>query len=188
MATPENRRADACGTNQPRESGLAMNRRDFNRLMLMAGIVGSTGIPLGIRRAAGQTRGGTLDVIIQPEPPVLVAAINQQAPTLTVAGKIYQSLLKFNFDQTPRPGLAKSWEMSDDGLTYTFHLEEAVKWHDGTPFTAHDVKYTLDLINNPDFRVRNRVGHSLLRNVTVTADDEIQWVLSEAFAPYMSVL
>ena len=38
-----------------------------------------------------------------------------------------------------------------------------MKWHDGTPFTAEDVKYTLELINTPGFRVRNRVGHSLVQ-------------------------
>jgi magnesium-transporting ATPase (P-type) len=42
------------------------------------------------------------------------------------------------------PDLAKSWEISPDGKVYTFHLYEGVKWHDGQPFTAEDVKYSLE--------------------------------------------
>ena len=45
--------------------------------------------------------------------------------------------------------LAKSWEVSKDGLTYTFNLNEGVKWHDGKPFSSADVKYTLDRIRKP---------------------------------------
>ena len=63
-----------------------MNRREFTKLGLAAGAVG--GFPLGIVRAAGQTKGGTLNTIIQPEPPILVTALNQQQPTLTLGGKM----------------------------------------------------------------------------------------------------
>ncbi len=87
-------------------------------------------------------KGGTLTAIIQPEPPMLVMGLNQQAPTQTVAGKIYESLLTYNFDLSPRPSLAKSWEVSADGLTYTFRLQEGVKWHDGAPFSAEDVLFS----------------------------------------------
>ncbi len=43
------------------------------------------------------------------------------------------------------PGLAESWEVSDDGLTWTFHLRDGVKWHDGYPFTAEDVAFTVGI-------------------------------------------
>lgn len=42
------------------------------------------------------------------------------------------------------PELAKSWDIAEDGSSYTFYLQENVKWHDGTPFTAKDVKYTVE--------------------------------------------
>ena len=45
-------------------------------------------------------------------------------------------------DMSPVPDLATSWERSDDGLTWTYHLRDDVKWSDGTPFTADDVVYT----------------------------------------------
>jgi peptide/nickel transport system substrate-binding protein len=78
--------------------------------------------------------------------------------------------------------------ISEDGLLWKVKLRRDAKWHDGTPFTAEDVKFSLELINNPDFRVRNRVGHSLVKEITVTAPDEIQWRMETAYAPYLSIL
>ena len=48
------------------------------------------------------------------------------------------------------PRLAASWEHSDDYLEWTYHLRRDVRWHDGVPVTAHDVKFTLDLLSHPD--------------------------------------
>ncbi|SSW65793.1 Heme-binding protein A [Achromobacter veterisilvae] len=106
-------------------------------------------------QALAQTKGGTLNMIVQPEPPVIVTAINQQGPTQFVAGKIYESLLTYSTELKPQPGLAKSWEASPDGLTYTFHLQENVKWHDGKPFTAEDVVFSLaDMLPKTHARAR----------------------------------
>ena len=94
--------------------------------------------------AVAQTpkRGGTLRSIINPEPPGLILALNQLLPTLVVAGKIYQGLLRYSFDLKPQPALAKSWTISPDGLVYTFNLEPDVIRHDGESFTADDVVFS----------------------------------------------
>jgi len=62
--------------------------------------------------------------------------------SLWVINLIYDPLLRLDKDLQVVPWLAESWEVSDDGLTYTFHLRRDVKWHDGTPFTADDVVFT----------------------------------------------
>jgi peptide/nickel transport system substrate-binding protein len=54
-----------------------------------------------------------------------------------------------NYTLQFKPCLATSWEISPDKLTYTFHLRHGVKWHDGQPFTAEDVKYTYDKVQDP---------------------------------------
>ncbi|MCB1408819.1 peptide/nickel transport system substrate-binding protein/oligopeptide transport system substrate-binding protein [Defluviimonas denitrificans] len=53
------------------------------------------------------------------------------------------------------PGLAESWEVSEDGLTYTFHLRAGVKFHDGADLTADDVVYTFDRMLNPATKALN---------------------------------
>ena len=49
-------------------------------------------------------------------------------------------------DMSPEPALAESWETSDDGLTWTFHMREGVTWNDGVPLTAADVAYTYNRV------------------------------------------
>jgi len=93
--------------------------------------------------AVAQTTGGRLSMAINPEPPTLILGLNLQAPTQTVGGKIYEGLLRFGKDLKPLPSLAKSWTASADGATYTFKLQDGVKWHDGQPFTAADVAFSL---------------------------------------------
>ncbi|WP_250502059.1 peptide ABC transporter substrate-binding protein [Caballeronia sp. AZ7_KS35] len=78
--------------------------------------------------------------------------------------------------------------LSADGMTYRINLRDDVKWHDGTPFTAADVKYTIELLQNPKFRVPSRDGHELVTNIRVYGDHEIGWRMKEAFSPYMSML
>ena len=72
-----------------------------------------------------------------------------------MAGKIYESLLTYTTDLKPQPGLAKSWEAAPDGLSYTFHLQDNVKWHDGKPFSADDVVFSLsDMLPKTHARAR----------------------------------
>jgi peptide/nickel transport system substrate-binding protein len=120
-----------------------MKKRQFNKLLLSAGALGLADVPLGLTLAYGQTRGGTLNAVLQPEPPMLNIGANQQTPTQTIAGKIFLSLLTYGFDMKPMPSLARSWDVSADGKTYTFQLERNVTWHDGKPLTAEDVIYTV---------------------------------------------
>jgi len=78
--------------------------------------------------------------------------------------------------------------ISEDGLTWTIKLKDNVKWHDGTPFSAEDVKYTIELINNPDFRAGRRAGHELVRDITVKSPTEITWKMEKPYAPYPAIL
>ncbi|WP_353232343.1 ABC transporter substrate-binding protein [Pseudomonas helleri] len=88
-------------------------------------------------------RGGTLTSVVSPEPVSLMPAIKPSAPNLFVTGNIFDGLIEFDKDLNPKPGLATSWEVSQDGKRVVFHLRKGVKWHDGVPFTGNDVKWTL---------------------------------------------
>jgi peptide/nickel transport system substrate-binding protein len=157
-----------------------MNRREFTQAML----AGSVALPLGVTRAVGQTRGGTLNIIMHPEPPILVTALNQQQPTLTLGGKLYESLLKYGPDLKPLPGLAQSWTVSPDGLTYTFKLFPGITFHDGTPMTSEDVVFTcMKLLMETHPRARNTFS----RVAKAEAPDPLTVVftLKQPFAPFL---
>ena len=73
--------------------------------------------------------------------------VGVEAPAYLMYALNYDLLVNFSLeDLSPAPGLAESWEVSDDGLTWTFDIREGVTWHDGEPFTAHDVAYTFNRI------------------------------------------
>ncbi len=116
---------------------------DLTRRAIVAG--GAALMTLGQARAQGVTpkRGGVLTSLLTPEPAVLVPGINNQSPTLICSSKIFQGLLDFSETLEPKPLLAKSWEVSPDKLTYTFHLQENVLWHDNQPMTADDVIFSV---------------------------------------------
>lgn len=71
------------------------------------------------------------------------------APHARIIRSIFDSLVVLLPDHRFGPWLAKSWEISADGLSYTFHLRDDVKFHDGTRFDAAAVKYNLDRIKEP---------------------------------------
>ncbi|ABM56527.1 ABC transporter substrate-binding protein [Verminephrobacter eiseniae] len=135
--------------------------------------------------AQAQTRGGTLSLIAQPEPPVLVSAINSLAPTQYVAGKMYQGLLTYGADFKPQPELAQSWTISPDGLTYTFQLASGVKWHDGKPFTAADAAFSIGTML-PEVHVRTRaVLNKYMASVRAVGDHQLEIKLKEPFPPFI---
>lgn len=79
------------------------------------------------------------------EPPHLDPTAGAAAAIKEVGyANIFEGLAKITSDGTVEPLLAKSWDISDDGTVYTFHLQEGVTFHDGAEFTAEDVKFSID--------------------------------------------
>ena len=109
----------------------------MKRLVLAALLAGTASF--------AQAQQTDLTIALQLEPPHL-------DPTSAAAGAIdsvlytnvFEGLTKFTETGAVVPGLAREWEISDDGLTYTFHLVERATFHDGTAFDAEDVVFSLD--------------------------------------------
>src|SRR6266446_9767897 len=78
----------------------------------------------------------------------------QGAPAFFISNSLYNSLLTL----TPPPelkivlDLAQSWDVLEDGRTYIFHLQEGVKFHDGTAFDAQIAKWNIDRIRDPEMK------------------------------------
>ena len=82
------------------------------------------------------------------EPPSLDPTAEAAAAVDEVLyANVFEGLTRFAPDASIIPALAQSWEISEDGLTYTFHLHSGVKFHDGTEMNAEDVKFSLERIN-----------------------------------------
>jgi peptide/nickel transport system substrate-binding protein len=93
----------------------------------------------------GGASGGTLVFGTSSDPVVLDGALVSDGESLRVIDQIFETLVSLKPGTTElEPGLAESWELSDDGLTYTFKLREGVKFHDGTAFDAAAVCTNFD--------------------------------------------
>ncbi len=131
------------------ESFEAGRRRFIQATSLLGISAGIAGLPLDSvwaadgKSAGAPRKGGTLVMVVQPEPPTLASYNNTSGPIGQVAPKVYDGLLEYDMELNPIPSLAKSWSASPDGKTVTFKLEEGVRFHDGKPFTSADVQYSI---------------------------------------------
>ncbi len=103
---------------------------------------------------------------------------------------LFDGLTAHNGKNEVVPGLAKSWEFDETACTYTFYLEEGVTWHDGEPFTAEDVKFTIETIMDPENASENAPNYEDVEEITVTDDHTVSFRLSApnvAFLDYMTM-
>ncbi|WP_230533719.1 ABC transporter substrate-binding protein [Microvirga roseola] len=156
----------------------------LTRRTLLAGASATSLLSLLPKTSLAADGSSVLNVIAFPEPPTLFIGLDQNGSTQTVAGKIYESLLTYDFDFTPRPSLAKSWEVSPDGLTYTFKLQEDAKWHDGKPFTADDVVFTTKEFLM-EVHPRARVIFENCETIEALDPHTVRFVLKKPFAPFL---
>lgn len=84
------------------------------------------------------------------------------------------------------PWLAKSWDVSKDGLTYTFKLEQGVQWHDGKPFTADDVVFSFNYYKKYPYNWNGDIGQ--IRSVDKKDDTTVVFTLNNVYAPMLSDL
>ncbi|MFM0604287.1 ABC transporter substrate-binding protein [Paraburkholderia sediminicola] len=140
-------------------------------------IIALSGLP-----SQAQTRGGTLNFIVTPEPTALVDLATTATNVLKVSPKVVEGLLEYDFRFQPRPSLATSWEVSDDSRKYVFHLRHGVKWHDGKPFTSADVAYSIQTLRQVHPRAKTTFA-----NVTdvATPDPYTVVITLSKPAPYL---
>jgi peptide/nickel transport system substrate-binding protein len=130
----------------------------------------------------------------QSAPRQLRVAVGIDADTLDPAGQTtttvinmidstYESLVEAEYVDKPgeiKPELAQRWEVSRDGLTYTFFLRSGATFHDGTPVNAAAVKFSFERLLDPGVRVPNRHLVSAIRSVEVVNDTTVRMTLSQA--------
>ncbi len=117
---------------------------------------------------------------MQLEPPHLdptsaaAAAIDE-----VVYANVYEGLTRFTSDGSVVPGLAESWEIADDGLSYTFKLRRGVLYHDGATFGADDVKFSLDRARVEDSTNAQKALFAAIDSVNVIDDATVEITLTK---------
>jgi peptide/nickel transport system substrate-binding protein len=177
----------------PNVPRFALSRRHL--LVTSAAIGAGSLIGAGAARAqAKPAPSGQVVIGISQEPTVF----DPRRPHIEVDEGVYMALFSPLWLVDPKgklvPRLAaevpttENGGISADGLTWSIKLRPDVKWHDGTLFTADDVKFTIESILAPEFPAYSRVGHELVQDIQTPAPDRITWTMKKPFAPYSSIL
>ncbi len=116
----------------------------ISRRAALALPLGLAALPLAgtASRAAEPVRGGTMVMIVTPEPSTLAHYMVSAGNIPPIATQVYEGLVTYDWDLKPQPNLAKSWVVAEDGKTITFKLQDGVSFHNGKPFTSADVQYS----------------------------------------------
>ena len=121
---------------------VSKNHRRVVSAMLAATLV--LAAPLGFAQAQDAKKGGTLIYANNSGPGALDPQMSASLVELEVIAHLYENLVAMGGNFTAKPMLAKSWDISEDGKTFTFHLREGIKFHNGEEMTSADVLATFE--------------------------------------------
>lgn len=141
----------------------------------------SEGIPL----AGCPNEGGTIVMGYNWKANNLNLLVSAQTGDRRYAEPIFDGLAVLNGDAEVVPQLAESWEVSEDGLRWTFYLRSGVKWHDGEPFTAEDVEWCFETILNPEVSSPQRSKFLMIEEVKAVDATTVEFSLSEPSASFL---
>ncbi len=130
-------------------------------------------VPAAVSAAETPRRGGVLLAAIAADAPSLDPHQETTFATLQMVAPLYSTLLQFDPLQYPKiiGDVASEWKIAPDGLTYTFKLRQGIRFHDGSPLTAADVKATYDKIVFPPPGVRSNRKNAYAAIAGVEAPD-----------------
>lgn len=161
-----------------------ISRRNLLRISLAGGAFLAAGSLFGGVSAA---ENGTLTIGADADPigldPVTVTAFS----SYDFLALMYSGLLRWTADMQIEPDLAVSYEQPDD-VTYVFKLRDGVKFHNGKPFSAEDVKYTFDRILAPESKSRLRAQYSGIKAVDVVDPSTVRFELTAPDAAFLNYL
>lgn len=125
-----------------------------------------------------------LVMIIESSPTNLDPRVGIDAQSERIDGLIFDDLLSRGDDLNVAPGLAESWEIPDP-RTYVFHLHRAVKFHDGRPLTARDVKWTFDSLLQGNIRSTKAANYKYVDHIEALDDSTVVFHMKEPDAPLL---
>ena len=132
--------------------------------------------------------GGTLVVGMQTDPVGLDPHITNATSTRNMLENVYDTLVMFDSSLQIVPGLAETWSVSEDGLTWTFDLRDGVTFHDGDALQASDVVFSINRIKDPAVASPRADDFAVVTQMTAPDADTVVITLSEPFSPLLSKL
>jgi peptide/nickel transport system substrate-binding protein len=126
----------------------------------------------------------TLVVLIESSPANLDPRIGKDAQSERIGELLFDSLVRKDEHFNLLPGVAESWEVPDS-QNYIFHIRHGIRFHDGRPLTARDVKWTLDTMRNGSLLTLKGAAYKLVDSVETPDDFTLRLHLKEPFAPLL---
>jgi peptide/nickel transport system substrate-binding protein len=164
-----------------------VTRRGFLRVALAAGAFGTVSRLAGARPAAAQGQpGGELRAgFMVREFSNLDPAYQNAAVFFMVGSNIMGGLTHIDTELVPRGDLAESWEVTPDGLSWTFKLRRGVRWHNGERFSADDVIYTFNRTRDPATASPHKPVLDPIERATKLDDHTLRFQLKEPRASFL---
>ncbi len=135
----------------------------------------------------GPQAGGLLTRAMIGNPSLFNPTLSSDTASSDIEGFIFEGLVRYDENMQRVGALAHDWEISEDNLEWTFFLEEDVTWHDGEPFTAADVEFTIGTTAfDEDYPGPRASMFDLVEDIVVVDDYTITFILSEPFGPFMN--
>jgi ABC-type transport system substrate-binding protein len=125
------------------------------QLAIACCVMVTVGLGAGCRKSGEQRlrKGDRMVTAMISDPKTFNPLLSVDSASSEAVDEVFEGLVRMNPKTTLVEGmLASSWEHDAAGTTWTFHLREGVTWHDGTPFTAEDVAFTIQAIFDPRCR------------------------------------
>src|SRR4029078_11931071 len=149
--------------------------------------VAAVGAALLIACGSGRDAGQTIRIPLINDP-ILNPVLAPDIGSVLINKVIFSGLVRPDENLHPSPDLAESWTASPDGLEYTFHLRPNVKWHDGEPFSARDVKFTFEQIIDSTSGSRLRSDFAAIASIDAIDSLTVKFHLRAPFAPFLALL
>jgi len=152
--------------------------------VIAALVVAGVGLAAAPIAVAAPEDGGTLRISFPGSPRLIDPAITGSLEEWVVTSWLYNNLTRMNEKSEVEPDLAESWEVADEGKTWTFKLRQGVKFQSGKEMTADDVVFSIQRILDPEVKSRGRGAIGPITEVAKVDDYTVRFKLERPIAEF----